>query len=298
MRISGAALALILTASTAAPEVSPAVGHDETEVIQGRLQRDQRMTIPIHIGGQGPYDFVVDTGSQRSLIASSVAARLALKPSRRLHIIDIGGPKLVDTVEADDISIGTRRFHGLVLPVMEDVHIGAAGVIGTDNLQRQRVLLDFTRNRMTVGSARTLGGDHGYEIVVMARSKSGQLVITEASIDGVRTAVLIDTGAVTSIGNRALQRALNRRKPTEQVTLVSVTGTEIVADIGTAKRLSIGDIGILNPLLAYADSPVFSVLGLDERPALLLGMRELRLFRRVAIDFSTRKVMFDLPPGI
>jgi hypothetical protein len=30
----------------------------------------------------------------------------------------------------------------------------------------------------------------------------------------------------------------------------------------------------------------------------MLGMRELRLFRRVAIDFSTRKVMFDLPSGL
>jgi len=28
---------------------------------------------------------------------------------------------------------------------------------------------------------------------------------------------------------------------------------------------------------------------------MLLGMRELRLFKRVAIDFATRKVMFDLP---
>jgi hypothetical protein len=28
---------------------------------------------------------------------------------------------------------------------------------------------------------------------------------------------------------------------------------------------------------------------------LLLGMSELRLFNRVAIDFSTREVLFDLP---
>jgi hypothetical protein len=27
----------------------------------------------------------------------------------------------------------------------------------------------------------------------------------------------------------------------------------------------------------------------------MLGMRELRMFRRVAIDFGSRKVMFDLP---
>ena len=48
-------------------------------------------------------------------------------------------------------------------------------------------------------------------------------------------------------------------------------------------------------MVAYVDSPVFTVLELDRRPAMLLGMRELRLFKRVAVDFAARKVYFDLP---
>jgi predicted aspartyl protease len=256
------------------------------------------MTVPIFIGGRSPYDFIVDTGSQRSIVAASVAARLALTPARKLRIVDIGGPQEVDTVEVDEIAIGSRSFHHLILPVMEDENLDAQGIIGTDNLQDQRVLIDFTRNRMAVGSARSLGGNAGYEIVVVARRKSGQLIITEATIDGIRAAVLIDSGAVTSIGNRALQHALGHRSPSRQVTLVSVTGTQIVADIGLPKRLTIGDVGITNLVVAYADSPVFAALDLADRPALMLGMRELRLFKRVAIDFSSRKVMFDLPPGL
>lgn len=295
MRIAGAALALILTANASAPEIAPPVPHPDTEIIQGRIQRNDRMTIPVHIEGQGPYEFMIDTGSQRSIIASSVATQLALKPSRQLRIVDLTGPKLVETVEADQIGIGSRSFHALVLPVMEDENIGADGVIGTDNLQEQRVLIDFARNRMTVGSLRQLGGNDGYEIVVTARRKSGQLIITEATVDGVRAAVIIDTGAVTSIGNRALQRALSHRGPIQRVTLISVTGAEIVAEIGQAKTLIIGTVGISNPVLAYVDSPVFVALDLDKRPALMLGMRELRLFKRVAIDFRSRKVLFDLP---
>ena len=34
---------------------------------------------------------------------------------------------------------------------------------------------------------------------------------------------------------------------------------------------------------------------LTRRPALLLGMRELKLFKRVAIDFAANRIYFDLP---
>lgn len=296
MRIAGAALALFLTAG--APAQDAVVSAPDSEIIQGRPGAGQRMTIPVSIGGMGPYDFIVDTGSQRSLIATSVAASLALKPARRLRIVDVGGIELVDTVEATELGVGSRSFSGMILPVLADHDLGGQGLIGTDNLQDQRVVIDFTKNRMTVGNARSFGSSGGYEIVVTARRKAGQLIITEATVDGVRTAVLIDTGAVTSVGNRALQRALNHRNPAERVTLISVTGNEVIADIGSPRQLQIGAVGITGLVVAYADSPVFPALGLDKRPALMLGMRELRMFRRVAIDFGSRKVMFDLPAGL
>ncbi|MGN6357583.1 MAG: retroviral-like aspartic protease family protein [Novosphingobium sp.] len=300
MKIAGASLALILTAASPAPEPDPPPAPEVTapETIQGDAERDLRMTIPVHIGGKGPYDFVVDTGSQRSLVATSVAVRLALPPSGQLRIMDLGGLEILETVQAAEIGIGSRSYRDLVLPVVPDRHLGAAGVIGTDNLQHQRIVFDFAQNRMAVGDAGQVGGDAGYEIVVNARSKSGQLIIADATVDGLRVAVLIDTGASSSIGNRALQRALSHRGAPDQATLVSVTGNEIPAQIGMPKQLVIDRIAISGLVVAYADSPVFPALGLDKRPALMLGMRELRMFRRVAIDFGSRKVMFDLPPEL
>ena len=50
-----------------------------------------------------------------------------------------------------------------------------------------------------------------------------------------------------------------------------------------------------NTAIAFADAPPFRKLGLDKRPALFLGMTQLKLFRRIAIDFAMREVLFDLP---
>jgi predicted aspartyl protease len=297
-----AATLLLLMTTTGAAAQAPLALLDEqhvaTEVIQGRPDRDRRLTVPVSIGGSGPFHFVVDTGAQRTLVASSVAARLALPASETLHIVDVGGRHEVASAIAAEMEIGTRTYRDLVMPVLEDENIAADGIIGTDNMQGQRVLFDFARNRLQIGHPRDLGGNRGYEIVVTARRKSGQLIITEAEIDGIRVSVVVDTGAETSVGNLALQRALARRGEATRVTLISVTGAEVGADYAPFERLTIGGVSITNPTIAFTDAPVFGALDLDRKPAMMLGMRELRLFKRVALDFDSRRVRFDLPAGL
>jgi len=36
-------------------------------------------------------------------------------------------------------------------------------------------------------------------------------------------------------------------------------------------------------------------MGLEKRPALILGMQEMELFKRVAIDFASSRILFDIP---
>lgn len=284
-----AAFAAIPAASGSAQDAS------NVEVVAGRADAADRMTVPVQIDSKGPYHFLLDTGSQKTVLSTDLATRLALAPIEKKRIIGVAGFGTADTAVIDELGLGRRSFYGLTVLLFEARHIGADGIVGTESLQDQRVLMDFTRNLVAVGDAKSLGGNSGYEIVVTARRKSGQLIMTHADIDGVRTDVVIDTGSDTSIGNRALQRALGQRGALGKAVLSSVTGQDAVADLGYAKRLGVGDVRISNIVIAYTDGPAFEALELNRRPALLLGMRELRLFKRVAIDFSTRKVMFDLP---
>lgn len=297
-----AALALLLAsanvAEVPAESVAPEASEGEVETIAGKDDGYDRMTVPVRIGEHGPFRFIIDTGSQRSVLSNELASRLALSPIEKRRIIGIAGVQIAETAVLDELALGRRSFNGLLVLLFQGQHIGADGIVGIDSLQHQRVLIDFTRNSMTVGDAKSLGGNSGFEIVVTARRRSGQLIMTNAEIDGVRTAVVIDTGASTSVGNRALQRALGQRGNLAQAVLLSVTGQQVIADIGFAKRLTIGDVGITNPIIAYTDGPAFEALELDRKPALMLGMRELRLFKRVAIDFAARKVFFDIPKGI
>ena len=267
----------------------------ETDIIAARADASQRMTVPVHIGESGALRFLIDTGAQNTVLSTALAARLALPAGRRARLVGVAGSLDVDTVHIDELVLGRRRYYSLLAPLLDAENIGADGILGLDSLQDQRVLLDFKHNLMAVDDAKSLGGNRDYDIVVTARRRSGQLIVTDAMFDGVRVSVVIDTGAQTSIGNLALQRFQRHHRKQEGGMLYSVTGQAIAANYYIGRELQLGRLTVQNMLVAYADAPAFASLGLADKPAILLGMRDLRVFDRVAIDFKARTVLFDLP---
>ena len=294
--IAAAAPLSLLTALPIAAGQNAATEASTVDVIKADHDGHGRMTVPVRIGGRGPYDFLIDTGAERTVLARGLAERLGLVPNGRAMLMGVAGSLGVDLVDVAEVKLGSRSFYDLSAPLLEGSHIGADGIIGLDGLQNQRVLIDFKRNLIAVDDARALGGNRGYEIIVRARRRGDQLIMTNALVDGVKTDVVIDTGAQNSIGNRALQRALTRKRLSEQTKLTSVTGQQIVADVVIARRIRLGNLDFSQMPVAFADAPPFVRLGLHEKPALLLGMGQLRAFNRVAIDFESKKILFDIPP--
>lgn len=278
-----------------AEEIAP----DDSEIFDARVDRHARLTVPVHVEGNGPFQFIIDTGSQRTVLANTLAQQLALEAGPEMRIVGIVQAAIVPSAHVETIDLGRLRLSRVQVPLLQRGDMDADGILGTDSLQDQRVLIDFERKRIEVGDADDLGGNRGYEIVVRARKQSGQLIVTNARIDGVKVAMVFDTGAELSVGNRALQTALGKRgSHFREVQVTSVTGHSTVAQVGTARKLDLRDIIITNPFMAFTDSPAFSELGLQDRPALFLGMREMRMFKRVAIDFGSRRVLFDLPKNL
>lgn len=256
--------------------------------------RFARPTMDVRIGGQGPFRFLVDTGAQATVVGRDVVRQLGLPPAGRAMLVATGSRQLVDLVEVDHLSFANRELSLAGIPVLETENLGADGILGLDTLQGLRVLLDFAQQRITLVDPEVHDRESGYEIVVRARKRLGQMIIADARVNGVRTAVIIDTGADISIGNFALQRRL-QNKMEETTTGTDVHGTSFAADLRIAEQVVIGNMAIDDVPIGFMQSPAFEVLGLTERPALILGMSALRALDRLAIDFASRRIMFDLP---
>lgn len=264
------------------------------DLVETDEDRYLRMTIPVTIDGQGPFRFMVDTGAQATVVTRELSEQLALEPAGTGTLIGMASSKVVPLVDLHGLEFANRVFDNLTSPLLEAQNVGADGIIGLDSLQDLRVLIDFTQDTIAVTDADVRGANRGYEIVVRARRKLGQLIITDAEVEGIRTALIIDTGGQYSYGNPALREKLKMRRG---ATVISkdVNGVELSGNVTFARKLDIGQISLTDLPIAFADSPAFQALGYTDRPALSLGMLHLRVFDRIAIDFSTRKVLFDLP---
>ena len=74
-----------------------------------------------------------------------------------------------------------------------------------------------------------------------------------------------------------------------------MTGDKITGDYMFIRELDLGGVGLNNLAIVFADAHTFKQLGLDKRPALLLGMNAIRAFKKVSIDFANRKFRVVLP---
>ena len=284
--------------------VDPATGALVPFIQPFDLDATRRMAVDVMIGGQGPFSFLVDTGAERTVIARELADRLKLAPGEQLRLATIGGSATVPSFRVAALQMTDLQLKGLTAPAFYGRHIGAAGLIGVDMLEDRRVLIDFRKQHMEILATRKratpiIRDDDA--IVVTARNAAGRLILSDARLDGKRIDLIVDTGAQTSVGNLALQRLVAAKRanrvPFVETMLSAVTGEAVSATRTAIKRITVKGLDLNDLPVSFADSQAFRALGLDDRPALLLGMDSMSLFDRIEIDFPNRRVVFDLPSG-
>ncbi len=262
-----------------------------------RIDRIGRVMTHVMINGKGPFRFVIDTGASRSTLAPHLAKALNLQQSvgRNVMLNGVTGAAEVPTVAVDSIEIGALKFVNQNLPVIFTSIMGNAdGILGVAGFHDQRIDVDFKRDRVTVLES---NGRRPHFSMVTARAQrdSTGLMIVDVRVGRrIRAKAVIDTGAERTLGNLALQEAMNkgRRKKREPVSAVVHGATPDIADgdVQEIKEASIGDMKLSNLEVIFADFHVFKLWQLDKEPALLIGMDMLGVLERLVIDYRRNEV--------
>ncbi|RYD58847.1 MAG: hypothetical protein EOP60_02775 [Sphingomonadales bacterium] len=277
-------------------------------MIEGTLlalgQLDTRLTVPVVVGNKGPYNFIIDTGAERTVVSRELAGSLRLNAGNPIQLTSMTGVSMVNTVVVPDLSIKSiGQLHTVIAPSLGARDLGAVGLLGIDTLSKHQVSIDFDAGTMTVRPSekrdRTRAPRRD-EIVITAKSLFGQLIVTDAYYAGTRIQVVLDTGSQVTMGNSALRKRVGRgrMKKAFPIQLTSVTGERAIADYTEVPDIRVGRLAFGTMPVAFADVAPFERFGLTNRPALLLGMDALRSFARVDIDFPNRQVRFTMPKNV
>lgn len=277
-------------------------------MVEGTLlalgQLDKRLTVPVVVGSKGPYNFIIDTGAERTVVSRELAGSLGLNASNPVLLTSMTGVSTVKTVLVPDLSIQSiGLLHTVVAPSLEARDLGAVGLLGIDTLSKHQVSIDFEKGTMTVRPSEKRSLSRIYrrnEIVVTAKSLFGQLIVTDAYYGDTRIQVVLDTGSQVTMGNSALRKRIGsgRMKSAVPISLTSVTGEKVTADYTGVPDIRVGRLAFGTMPVAFADVAPFKRFGLTKRPALLLGMDALRSFAQVDIDFPNRQVRFRMPKNV
>ncbi len=255
-----------------------------------------RMTIAVQVNGTGPYRFVVDSGADTSVVGERIANRLNLPAGTRTVLNSITDTQLVDRVKVGQLTVGPTEVYNLEVPVLKERDLGAHGMLGLDALVEQRLMMDFENRVISIDEGRTPPPKYSDEIVVTARLRKGQLILTQVRANSERIDAVVDTGSEISIGNTILRDRLLRRNPRQftEVEVTGVTGTTSKLQLAVVQELKLGSVILQNVPIAFADIPPFEVFGIEKQPSLLLGTDVMENFRKVSLDFHNRKVRFQL----
>ncbi|EGF89272.1 peptidase A2A [Asticcacaulis biprosthecium C19] len=282
-----------------ATQAAPLTDDSEIAELAARNNYD-RLTIPVTVNGKGPYQFIVDTGAESSVLSDRVVADLGLSGGVDVIVEGLARRIPAKAVEVAELGFGAFRRKNLLLPVLPRTMLGCDGYLGLDAIERTRVTFDFAHKQVRIEQARNMTWEMTRIDVarIKMEGRAGYLRTGECLVDGVMATAFIDTGAEVSMGNPPLLAALQRkgRVPNTlgQIILAGITGGEIEGQVVPVHAIQMEDLKFTDGVLAIVDVPNFTIWQVDNKPAFLMGMNFLRQFASVAIDYRARELRFQL----
>jgi predicted aspartyl protease len=164
-RYRSAAILLLLSLAAAgcelpvrAPAAAEVSGEGEVPFeFTGR--GEAAIVVPVRVNGQGPFQFVVDTGATITCVDQELATKLELPEARGVVGVGatVGGSgsmKLlkVDSLDLHGVSASNVTACAIDLGNIRQLGVEVDGLLGLNVLREFRVTFDFQRNVMTLES--------------------------------------------------------------------------------------------------------------------------------------------------
>jgi len=265
------------------------------------------LVVPVYLNDEPiALRFVLDTGASWTAVSSQTAARFSRGSGREITIQGASGPSTallatVPSLRVGEFSIADRDV--IVLPDEELVSDGHAfdGILGADILSRFDVLIDAPSGSLwlyqhgeapTDTAAAMLGATLTIELL------GGRLIRHRVEVNGAAVEALLDSGARRMLINRVGGGAagIEVLDGSAQTSSPGLGGVEFEFHAGSLGALTVGGTSFPGLRTLVGDLPVFSALGMQTAPMLIIGAPLLARCP-VFIAYSARTIRYCRQPA-
>jgi hypothetical protein len=256
------------------------------------------LVVPVEMDHTGPYDFMVDTGSQVTLIDPALSATLHLKEEGSAMVIGVRARSSVPFVHVAQLEVGPHAVSGLSALVQDLGNLQAfdrriRGVLGSDFLSHFDVLLDLEGQQLCLDDSEA-----------MQRAVRGQRIpfvhLPEKGHEGYTTAPSVVSVHLTGVLARQFNLlidsgAISPYLTHDAVSFFGLSGRRQRSDVVNARA----DLNLLLPLNLDVGritlrEVTFVVPSENAQPRLQVdGLLPTALFHRVLICYANHFAVLE-----
>lgn len=255
-----------------------------------------RPTVEVFLNGEGPFDFLVDTGANKTVVAMRHIEALGAPFLGMVDVHGTTGAKAFPLATIGRLVAGSTEKSDLSVAVVPDRDLlRGDGILGADVFAGRRLTFNMRNQTVTVESpARNRWRRSRPNLTI----RNGALAEVEGRIGRVGATLMLDTGADECIMNSLLYEELRssyrRLEVLDQATVRGVTGHVLVGDYVVLPDVRLGNVIIRDAGAVATDAPVFDIWGLNDEPTMIVGVNVLSRLDKFAIDYGAR--IFEATP--
>jgi hypothetical protein len=259
------------------------------------------IVLPVSINHTGPYNFLLDSGAQITLIDPSLAADLHLDAQGAAVVASLGSRQSASFTQLDLVEVGSHAAanQNVLVYDLQNFHpanLHFQGILGEDFLEHFDMLIDYAHSQLCLDNSAAMRAEvKGTRIPLLATAEPdgvalpGLLIIAVRLSDGLRPVRLeLDSGTNTAKLFNTSQYMVLQFSHNVPLRGSGLDGAQRILSALPPQDVEIGS-------LELPGVPFFSLTGIQKDASVkgFDGVLPTGLFRRVFIDHADHFTVLD-----
>jgi predicted aspartyl protease len=259
--------------------------------------------LPVQVNGEGPFEFILDTGAGTSLLSSELGEKLGIKIIGSKEGQSAGGKVSVSLAKVNSLAVGSAQLSDVDVGLVDLSHIGKTvgakidGDLGYNFLKHFPVTLDYRKNEIRFDDPKRfeLAGQSAAvtEVAMRLASPAKPLILVDVLANGSGPfQFALDTGTSTTAITPGLAKQLG--VASSPIGPATTGGAPVEVTAGVLQSFQVGGARIDDLPVIVADFFAMLSNALGVKLDGIVGYNFLRNYK-VALDYPNETMSLFTP---